>query len=95
MIGSRDGKPILPENYSDFNKLFVDANGRIKNREKFQNRIMGLVSYVNHKSEPGKAFGVSDVASRAEFPEELPIVVERVNMDPDQFVSIGPGQRKG
>ncbi|QYB17673.1 nucleoside triphosphatase i [Pacmanvirus S19] len=87
MLGSKFNRPTLPENYSDFKKLFVDEkNGRIKNKEKFQNRILGLVSYVSHLSNPGKAFGISDVNTKAEFPEEKPTVVERVHMDPEQYV---------
>lgn len=80
------GALVLPESYKEFNKLFVDGkNGRIKNKEKFQNRLLGLVSHVSNRSEPGKAFGVDDIR-RAEFPTELPTVVERVNMDDAQFV---------
>lgn len=88
ILGSKYGVPTLPEHYKDFNKLYVDEkNGKIKNKEKFQNRILGLVSYVSHNSHPGKAFGVqSDSSTKAEFPEELPITVERVNMDAEQFV---------
>ena len=86
MLGSAVGKKILPEIYKDFNSLFVDdVNGRIKNKEKFQNRILGLVSHVSNESTVGKAFNV-EKGTMAEFPEEKPIVVERVNMDPDQFV---------
>lgn len=87
--------PILPEDYRDFYNLFVDReNGRIKNREKFQNRIFGLVSHVNNKSRPGSAFGIDDQSTRAEFPEEKPIIVERVNMDPDQYVVYGLARDK-
>lgn len=99
MIGSQNGTPILPESYKEFNKLFVDEkNGRIKNKEKFQNRIMGLVSFVNHLSKPGHAFELdssSEVATAdlknqtsttVEFPQELPLVVEKVNMNSEQYV---------
>ena len=95
MLGSRTGRITLPEHYKDFNKLFVDAkNGRIRNKEKFQNRILGLVSYVSHLSDPGKAFGINDPSTKAEFPEEKPVVVERVHMDPDQFVMYGLARDK-
>ena len=80
-------EPIFPESYKEFRKLYVDeVTGRIKNKTKFQNRIMGLVSYVSHTSEPGKAFGVKPPATKAEFPEELPAEVVRVNMSPEQYV---------
>jgi hypothetical protein len=41
---------------------------------------------VNHKSTPGAAFNIIDPSTAAEFPEELPMIVERVNMDPEQYV---------
>ena len=82
------GEPLFPEHYQEFNKLFVDEkHGRIKNKERFQNRIFGMVSYVDHKSRPGAAFNIIDTSTAAEFPKELPIIVERVNMDPDQYVA--------
>lgn len=81
------GKPLFPEDYRDFDKMFVDKqNGRIKNKEKFQNRIMGLVSHVSHLSKPGSALGHDDSATKAEFPTEYPIIVEYCNMDPEQYV---------
>jgi hypothetical protein len=88
MIGSRSNMMILPDSYKEFNKLFVDStNGNIKNKEKFQNRLLGLVSFVTNTSQPGKALDVNDAATRAEFPEEKPIVVERVHMDDFQYVA--------
>lgn len=85
MLGGGDA--LFPETYREFNKLFVDSeHGKIKNKEKFQNRILGLVSHVSQHSEPGKALGIDDPATRAEFPEERPITVEYVNMDPEQYV---------
>lgn len=95
MLGSKYGKITLPEDYKDFNKLFVDeTNGKVKNKEKFQNRILGLVSHVSHLSNPGKAFGVDDPSTKAEFPHEKPVVVERVHMDPDQYVIYGLARDK-
>ena len=75
MIGSRLGRIILPEAYKEFGRLFVDSkNGKIINRDKFQNRILGLVSYVEGRPQ-------------TEFPRENPLNVVRVNMDPDQYVA--------
>lgn len=76
---------LLPESYTEFNKLYVHGQ-TIINRGKFQNRLFGLVSYVGNKSTPGAAFGVDGESARAEFPEELPMIIEYVNMDPDQYV---------
>lgn len=89
MLGSTRGIPILPEHYHDFNKMFVDIkHGRIKNRDKFQNRLFGLVSYVDHNSTPGAGISdsVTNSASKSEFPTQLPIITEQVNMDSDQYV---------
>ena len=89
MLGSKiPGKITLPENYKDFNKLFVDEkNGRIKNKDKFQNRILGLVSHVSHKSTPGAGIGVdADSTTKVEIPEELPTIVEKVPMNEEQYV---------
>ncbi len=89
ILGSKTGIPILPESYKEFNKLYVDEkNGKIKNKGRFQNRIMGLVSHVSHSSEPGKGLGrKADTERKAEFPEELPLIVENVNMDGEQYVT--------
>jgi hypothetical protein len=88
MLGSNIGEIILPENYKDFNKLYVDTtSGKVKNKGKFQNRIFGLVSYVSHNSDPGRAFGVTESATKAEFPLEKPLIVVKVNMDPAQYVT--------
>ncbi len=89
ILGSKVGTPILPESYKEFNKLYVDdKNGKIKNKGRFQNRIMGLVSHVSHSSEPGKGLGREISNERkAEFPEELPLIVENVNMDSEQYVT--------
>lgn len=88
MLGSRHpGQVTLPENYKDFNAYFVDSKtGRIKNKEKFQNRILGLVSHVTHNSAPGAAIGVQSTTAKVEFPTELPTVVEKVPMSPEQYV---------
>lgn len=78
MLGSTKGVPILPEDYREFKKLYVDDDGRIKNREKLQNRLFGLVSAVSHS-------GIA-VNERSEFPERLPLQVQPVNMTHAQYV---------
>ncbi len=98
------GEAILPEDYREFCKLFIDSEtGLIKNKEYFQNRIFGLVSRVTRASQPLYAEGPS---SSAKYPQELPIKVEKVAMDDAQFVtyqlarekekeeSQGPGGRR-
>jgi hypothetical protein len=95
IIGSRyDEKldrfiPLLPEMYKDFYDNFIDTtNMRMKNRAKFQNRIMGLTSRVTSKSKPGAAKEGKNVVTSLgiEFPEELPMEIVRVEMDPAQYV---------
>lgn len=49
-----DENNLLPEKYTDFIKYFVDENtNSIKNKNKFQNRIQGMVSYISHTSNIG------------------------------------------
>lgn len=55
------GKTILPIHFEDFAHLFISRNHTITNREKFQNRIFGLVSFVDYKSRPG--IGAADILS--------------------------------
>ena len=95
MLGSkRPGVLTFPEEYKEFYKLYVDSGptAGIKNREKFQNRIMGLVSKVDHHSTPGKGVPVAgannpaDTEIKVEFPELKEIKVERVPMDENQWM---------
>jgi len=80
------GEPLLPESYKDFYRMFVNDDGTgVKNKERLQNRLFGLVSHVSHKSSIGKAVGVVGQQSKAEFPELRELVIERVPMDPGQF----------
>ncbi len=77
---------LFPVDYNEFMKLYVGVDGRIKNREKLQNRIMGLVSYVSNKSKPGSALGITE-DNAAEFPEQLPTAVEHIPMTGSQYVA--------
>lgn len=100
------GARIFPEFYVDFERLFVGSreSGQggareliMTRRDRYQNRIFGLVSYVNYKSTLG--VGIADILGledanreerqkqRVEFPEELPEVVVRVPMTSDQFAA--------
>jgi hypothetical protein len=68
------GEVVLPEKYEDFYKYFVDpVSHTIKNKEKFQNRIMGLVS---HAERPPNVEG---------YAEMLETKVESVPMDSYQY----------
>lgn len=89
MIGNAQPHALtFPEDYMEFNKLYVDeSNKTIKNKAKFQNRIVGLVSSVKHTTTPGAAFGISTDVKKAEFPDQLPLIVELCNMAPEQYVA--------
>lgn len=67
------GYPLFGESYRDFMDSFVDGKGRMKNRNKFQNRIVGLVSY----------YGLG--SAKDLYPEEKPIKYVGVRMSPYQY----------
>jgi hypothetical protein len=41
----------FPDTEKTFNKVFISPNGKLKNREYFQTKIMGMVSYLGDKKE--------------------------------------------
>lgn len=41
---------IMPKDWDDFNEMFI-GDGVIKNKEKFQNRILGMVSHYGNRFE--------------------------------------------
>lgn len=86
MLGSRyPNVAIMPESYVDFNSFFVNADGTLKNKNKFQNRIAGLVSFVDHKSTPGAALGVKLPQSTVKFPTVRETVVVKSPMHEYQY----------
>lgn len=68
---------LFSESYKEFCEFFID-NDKMKNRDKFINRIYGLSSYYGSIYQPG---------DRADFPTELPIIVEYVPMSQEQFAA--------
>jgi len=65
---------LFGKSYRDFYKYFVDSkNHTIKNRQKFQNRIVGLVSHYKLPKDPKL------------FAKKLPTQVHRIPMSPEQF----------
>lgn len=71
------GRQLFPENIRDFISFFVDYHSyTIKNKEKFQNRIIGLISYYGDEYFDGR---------KPNFPIELPMKVEQVPMSKEQF----------
>jgi hypothetical protein len=67
---------LFPENRSDFDLHFVNKY-RIKNVDRFQNRIVGLCSYY------GSIYFGNKVQEG--FPTEYPLKLERVMMSTEQF----------
>lgn len=70
---------LFPELEETFNNYFVDTRKKlIKNKEKFKNRIYGLVSYYGSLYFEGV---------REDYPEVKPTIVEYVPMSDEQFTS--------
>jgi hypothetical protein len=84
-IGIREGGvvkemsiPLFPELQKDFYAYFVDSKkNKIKNKDRFENRIFGLVSYYG-----SLYFGNTQQKG---FPKELPLKIEKIHMSADQF----------
>ncbi len=89
------GYELLPEQFDQFYKLYVnDAKSgiRAETRGRLANRLVGLVTHVSPAlpSEPGgrpmaEAFDAPDDVRRGGYPTKLPLIVERVEMSPDQY----------
>jgi len=76
--GLQDKTPLFPELQKDFNMYFVDTKtNKIKNVEKFKNRIFGMCSYY------GDLY--FDKRNTADFPQELSLKVEKVHMSAEQY----------
>jgi hypothetical protein len=77
-IDSKTNTTLFPELKKDFDMYFVDhGKNKIKNIDRFQNRIFGMVSYYG-----SLYFGKTD---KQDFPKEYPIKVVKVHMSADQF----------
>jgi len=86
MLGGGPGRPVvLPDSYKEFNELYVGMDNKIKNREKFQNRITGLVSYVDHGSKQGSGLGHVATGRAAEFPQDVATHVVKCHMTHSQY----------
>lgn len=74
-----DYATLFSEDIDEFTEFFVDQdNKQIKNKEKFTNRIFGLVSYY------GNLYFASDKENPG-FPKELDNIIEKVPMSQEQF----------
>jgi SNF2-related domain/Helicase conserved C-terminal domain len=90
------GARVLPESYEEFKKYFVDSKaGTIINKGKYQNRIMGLASYVGNMADPKSDVDPKTKADSADkkaaaddalaFPTELETKILYVPMNPRQY----------
>jgi SNF2 family DNA or RNA helicase len=72
---------IFSEDIDEFENYFIDVeHNTIKNKDKFTNRIVGLVSYY------GDVY-FEDKMNKKGFPKELPTIVEMVHMSKYQFAA--------
>lgn len=82
---------ILPEYYSDYVKYFInEKDNTIKNKDHYQNRIFGLVSYYGEmyktKFEDFK-LQIKKTQKRENFPDLLPINIVKIEMSMEQNMS--------
>ena len=77
-----DEVTLFSEDIDEFNMYFVESSDHsIKNKNKFTNRIYGLVSYYGDIYFSQTNSGTS----REGFPTELETIIEKVNMSQEQF----------
>jgi hypothetical protein len=86
------GETLFPEDYAEFHAAYVEEGG-VKNKGRFQNRIYGLVSYVDHGSTQGAGVGASH-KSTAEFPADLGAEVIRLPMAGTQWLHYREAREK-
>jgi superfamily II DNA or RNA helicase len=88
MFNMLHGYTLLPENYDDFNKHYIDHEKLIiKNKEKLKNRIFGLVSYMGDWWKTGGIVKPGQIIKRQDFPDQLPTIIEYVPMSSHQFTA--------
>jgi len=99
IAGPLGSHTLFGEDYLDFTKYFIGADNSVassekpsddtedltasvrktfmQHKDKFVNRIVGLVSY----------YGADDASQRALYPEQLPIIIDRVPMSGRQYAA--------
>lgn len=88
MFNMLHGTNLLPEDYDEFYNLYINTDKLImKNREKFKNRIFGLVSYMGDWWKSGGIVDDKQIIKRHLFPDQYPTIVEYVPMSTQQFAS--------
>jgi superfamily II DNA or RNA helicase len=87
----KDYISIMPEYYTDFQKYFINEsntgngvkNMNIKNEDKFQNRIFGLVSYYGDlyfEKQSNISDELKKTLKKENYPDRLPVKFEVVEM---------------
>ncbi|MCK9607558.1 MAG: DEAD/DEAH box helicase [Methylomonas sp.] len=93
MLGSRNFT-LFTEYYQDFRREFVSEDGTsIIKKNYFQNRIFGLVSFVDRKSTPGIRAERAPVSGETKyavlkgvsFPQEYDLQTIKCKMEEEQF----------
>ena len=88
MFNMLHGSKTLPEDYDDFYNFYINSETlTIKNKEKFKNRIFGLVSYMGDWWQSGGIMKTNEVTKRNNFPDQLPTIVEYIPMSTQQFAA--------
>lgn len=85
--GKKDYISIMPEYYTDFQKYFINESNKgsmtIKNEDKFQNRIFGLVSYYGDlyfEKQSNISDELKKTLTKENYPDRLPVKFEVVEM---------------
>jgi len=88
---------IMPEYYTDFKKFFIDPDNKIKNEDKFKNRIFGLVSYYGDmyfEKQLNIADDLKKTMVKENYPDRLPIKFEIVEMSQLQNIEYAKARDK-
>lgn len=82
------GTILLPTDYDRFYSSYVDNEKLgVKNKERFKNRIFGLLSYYGDWYSSGGIQKANETIKRKNFPDQLPTIVEYVPMSSAQFAA--------
>ena len=79
------GTETLPSSYETFVDQYVENRRHIKNKNKLQNRLFGLISYIttNLPMYPGDN---EKTTEDTQLPENRGITVEKIEMSKDQYI---------
>lgn len=90
----KDRVLLFSESNDEFNEFFIDyINKKVKNKDKFTNRIYGLSSYYGDiyfntsivTNEDNKNNTKDTGITKQGFPEKLPTIIEKIPMSTEQF----------